>query len=343
MNKKNIFTNGLLLLISTAISILALEQSYRFFLFGSASFSIAKMNSINGLGELGLLKGSDNPEIVYELVPNANTLHKLVTFETNSAGLRDKEYSLAKRDDMFRVAVIGDSFVMADGITIEETFHSLLEERLNKESGGITYEFINFGLSAYSLRQYLEVMKHKAQAYDPDLILVGFCPRNDQYIPEEQTYRDVPRTYSFFHFYSIQALIDISKRGTYYDDDIAYMEKELARNEPFSGKQGRYMSQVFSEMNDFSEQNDIPIIVVYIDIFYNEKFADRLEEIVLKNDLYFVNASTPFKGQDFDEYIIYPIDSHPNGKAHRLFADELYDYLILDNEENNNFLSREME
>jgi hypothetical protein len=43
-----------------------------------------------------------------------------------------------------------------------------------------------------------------------------------------------------------------------------------------------------------------------------------------------VNASTPFKGQGYDEYIIYPIDSHPNGKAHGIFADVLYEYLFLD-------------
>jgi hypothetical protein len=342
MNKKNFFTNGLLLLISTAISILALEQSYRFYLFGKASFSINKMNSINGLGELGFLKPSNNSEIVFELKPNLNALHKLVTLETNSAGLRDKEYSVTKPDNTFRVAVIGDSFVMADGIGIEETFHSFLEEKLNKEQGDITYQFINFGVSGYSLRQYLAVMKYKAKDYDPDLILVGFCPRNDQYIPEEQKYRDVPKAYSFFHFYSVQAFIDVFKRGTYYDDDIYYMEKELTRNEPFSGDQNRYMNQIFSEMNDFSKQNHIPIIVIYLDIFYNEKFANKLEKIVLKNDLYFVNASLPFKERGYDEYIIYPIDSHPNGEAHKLFANVLYDYLILGNEGNNNFLSREI-
>jgi hypothetical protein len=119
------------------------------------------------------------------------------------------------------------------------------------------------------------------------------------------------------------------------------MEKELARNEPFSGKESRYMTQVFSEMSDFSEQNNIPIIVVYIDIFYNEKFANRLEEIVLKNGLYFLNASLPFKGQDFNDYIIYPIDSHPNGEAHQLMADVIYDYLVQGDEDNKNFLSQE--
>ena len=337
MNKRKLFTNLLLLLSSTIISILALEQSYRFFLFGNASFSIYKMNSINGLGELGLLRQSNSSEIIFELKPNINTYHKLVELKTNSAGLRDKEYSVPKPEGILRIAVIGDSFVLADGVEIEETFHSLLEEKSNKEQGDITYQFINFGVSAYNLRQYLEVMRYKAKGYDPDLILVGFCPRNDQYIPEEQKYRDVPKTYSFFHYYSIQALIDVLKRGTYYDDDIYYMEKELARNQPFSEKQKRYMIQVFSEMNDFSKQNNVPIIIVYLDIFYNEKFANELEKIVLKNNLYFVNASLPFKGQDFHEYIIYPVDSHPNGKAHRLFADVIYDYLFLDTEGNNLF------
>ena len=330
MNKKKLFTNILLLLFSTILSILALEQSYRFFLFGSASFSIQKMNSINGLGELGLLKASDFPGIVYELKPNLDTYHKLVELKTNSAGLRDKEYSLTKPEDTFRVAVIGDSFTMADGVAIKDTFHSVLEERLNDEQGDISYQFINFGVSGYYLTQYLEVMKHKAKEYDPDLIILGFCPRNDQNIPEEQRYRDVPRTYPFFHFFVKDALVDIIHRGTYFDDDVVNMEKELARNAPFSDKQRRYMTQVFSEMEAFSQQNDIPIIVVYIDVFYNEKFATKLEEIVLKNHLYFVNASTPFKGQEIDDYIIYPIDSHPNGKAHKIFADVLYQYLFQD-------------
>ena len=119
------------------------------------------------------------------------------------------------------------------------------------------------------------------------------------------------------------------------------MEKELTRNEPFSGKEKRYMTQVFSEMDDFSNQNNIPIVIVYLDIFYNEKFANRLEEIVLKNNLYFVNASLPFKELGYDEYIIYPIDSHPNGQAHRLFADVVYEYLFLD--ENRHLLNRDIE
>ena len=337
MNIKNLATNILLLLVATAISLLALEQSYRFFMFGSASFSIQKMNSINGLGEIGVLRQSSNPELVFELKPDIDTYHKLVELRTNSVGLRDKEYSLAKPANTFRVAVIGDSYTMADGVAIEETFHSLLEEQLNVAQHEVNYEFINFGISGYSLRQYFEVMQDKSMAYEPDLFLVVFCPRNDQNIPDEKTYRDVPRTYPFFHFYSIDTLRDLYRRGSYYDDDVANMEKELTRNAPFSDAQRRYMTQVFSGMGGFSHQNEIPVVIVYLDVFYNEKFADKLEEIVLKKDLYFANLSTPFEGTEIDDYIIYPIDSHPNGAAHRIFADVLYEFLIRD--ENRQLLS----
>ena len=243
MNKKDLFTNILLLLVSTILSILALEQSYRFFLFGSASFSIQKMNSINGLGELGLLRQSNIPDLVYELKPNLNAYHKMVKLETNSAGLRDQEYSVSKPEDVFRVAVIGDSFTMADGVAIEDTYHSVLEERLNAEQDDVTYQFINFGVSGYNLQQYLDVMQYKAKDYSPDLIIIGFCPRNDQNIPDEQKYRDVPRTYPFFHFFTKDALVGIVQRGTYFDDDVVNMQKELARNAPFSDAQRRYMTQ----------------------------------------------------------------------------------------------------
>ena len=327
MEKKLLFTNILIFLISTVFSLIALEQSFRIYLFGIDSFSITKMNSINGLGELGLIKPSNNSEIFYELKPNLNSMHKLVEIKTNANGLRDKEYSIAKNSNTFRVAVIGDSFAMPDGVEIENSFHSLLESRLNNEQKDIIYQFINFGVSGYNLRQYLEVIRVKAQLYDPDLILVSFTPRNDQDIPEnklyEQPYQDKPKTYPFFHSFSLDAL-----KGYYNYKNI--QEKELTRNAPFSGKQKRYMASIFSEMSAFSKQHDIPIVIIYLDNFYNEKFADKLEEIVVKKDLNFVNASLLFKGKDMDDYMLYPSDGHPNAEAHILFADVLYDYLNQD-------------
>lgn len=162
------------------------------------------MNSFNKMGVSGLLKSSTHSEVIYELKPYVNTLFKLASFKTNSNGLRDKEYEIAKPVNTFRVAVIGDSYTMPAGVKVEESYHSLLEERLNKEQRELTYEFINFAVGGYNLRQYYGVIKYKTQEYDPDLIIVGFCPNNDHRIPQneifEQPFKPKFRTYSNSHY-----------------------------------------------------------------------------------------------------------------------------------------------
>ena len=43
--------------------------------------------------------------------------------------------------------------------------------------------------------------------------------------------------------------------------------------------------------------------------------------------LLFVDTTPAFEATDFDDYTIYAIDKHPNGKANQLFADRVYAYL----------------
>ncbi|MBM4337801.1 MAG: hypothetical protein FJ108_18080 [Deltaproteobacteria bacterium] len=88
---------------------LALEQTIRVHMFGAAAFSYSEMKSMSRLGGSGLLQASADPGIVYELKPNLDTRFNLVAFRTNSRGLRDREYALAKPAGAFRVAVIGGS------------------------------------------------------------------------------------------------------------------------------------------------------------------------------------------------------------------------------------------
>jgi len=334
MNKKRLLSNSLLLLFSTALSLLVLEQSYRVYLFGSDSFSINKMNSIHNLGVSGLIKPSNHSEIIYELKPNLNTYFKLAIFKTNSDGLRDKDYNFSKSSNIFRVAVIGDSYAMPAGVEIEDSFHSLLEEKLNKEQRDSTYQFINFGVGGYNIRQYLGVIKFKAQEYDPDLIMVSFCPSNDHKIPSNeifrQQYKVKPETYPFFQFFVIEALKRPIKRLIFANNKN---KRKINNTVTFSEEEKKYMSHIFSEMNSYSKQTHIPIIIIYLTHRYNERYADELKDLVVNNGLNFANASLPFKGENIDEYNIYPTDGHPNAKANIIFAEELYDYLNLNSGE----------
>lgn len=274
-----------------------------------------------------MIRPSNHSEIIYELKPNLNTYFKLATFKTNSNGLRDKGYKLSKSGDIFRVAVIGDSFTMPAGVEIEESYHSLLEEKLNKEQRESTYQLINFGVGGYNLRQYLGVIKFKAQEYNPDLIMVGFCPASDHLTPRngifEQEYKVKPVTYPFFRSFVVEETLKQTLRMLKNENN----KQKINNAVTFSKKQNKYMSHIFSEMNAYSEKKNIPIIIIYLHYLHNERYASELEELVVDNGLNFVDVSLPFKGENVNEYRIYRTDGHPNGKANRIFAEQLYDYL----------------
>ncbi len=328
--RKTIPIKILIFLTSSLLSLFILEFLFRIHLFGWDSFSLEKMNSILPLEVSGLIKPSYYSEVVYELKPNLKTFFKSAPFETNSQGLRDKEYEIKKPANTFRVAVIGDSLTMPAGVKIEESFHSLLEDRLNKEQNNLTCEFLNFGVGGYSLRQYLGVIKHKAQKYELDLILVGFYPNNDHIIPPneifQQPYKVKKKSPLFFNSYLIETLKNSTK----------YVLQSLTEHDRDSGKdfyskeQKEYMSEIFSSLGKFSKDNNIPIAVFFLSHRPDSKFSkgkNIIENFVISNNLFFVDLSKAFIGKNLKEYRIYPTDDHPNAKANLIFAAELYDFL----------------
>ena len=316
-----IIINIMLFCCAIIFSLFCLEIFYRFYLFGWDGLSIEKMNSLRHLGVSDLIQPAQYPEVVYELKPNLRTYSKMSKFETNSQGLADKEYSIDKPVNTFRVAVIGDSFTMGIGIDIDEIYHTLLEEGLNKSQEKVSYEFINFGVAGYYLRQYLAVIKHKALKFNPNLILIGFCPDNDHEVPSDEIFekRFIPKrqTYPFWG-----PLIEKLFRHV-----LINMIRNRRPEEPPSQDQKEYMNKIFSKMHDTSQENNIPIVVIYLSYWQRE--SKPIEELVTANGLLFVDVSSSFVAAKVSDYAIYhPIDSHPNGKANRIFADKIYNFLI---------------
>jgi hypothetical protein len=104
-----------------------------------------------------------------------------VTVRTNSAGFHDREHSKQKPPNTFRVAVLGDSFTEALQVPIEKTFSSALERELAgcPELKGKNVEVMNFGVSGYGTAQELQMLRHYAWDYSPDLVLLAFFTGND--------------------------------------------------------------------------------------------------------------------------------------------------------------------
>ena len=92
---------------------------------------------------------------------------------TNSRGLSDREYPLAKPAGHHRIAVLGDSVTRGQGAPFGRGFEPLLEEALNENGASRVVEVINFAVSGYRVTQLVESALHEAAAYDPDVYLVA--------------------------------------------------------------------------------------------------------------------------------------------------------------------------
>lgn len=93
---------------------------------------------------------------------------------TNRFGFHDKDYLLEKPAGTRRILVLGDSYMEALQVSIEETFSQLLQNALNKEVHGFSIQTINAGKSGRgTLEEYL-VLRLLGWKFEPDLIVQAF-------------------------------------------------------------------------------------------------------------------------------------------------------------------------
>ncbi len=103
----------------------------------------------------------------------------LVFVQTNHKGLRDVEHDYTKAAGVFRILVLGDSFVEAMQVPLDNSFPRLLQDRLNRDGAATTIEVISAGVSGYGTASELLYFEHEGTRYRPDLVLLAFYPGND--------------------------------------------------------------------------------------------------------------------------------------------------------------------
>jgi hypothetical protein len=295
------------------------EIIVRMYFFGLDAFSIAKMNSLHHIGESGLLQPSEFQDIAFEMKPDLDVCFKRHPLCTNEYGMRDKSYPVKKPDGVYRIAVLGDSFSFPDGIALRDSYFKVLEQMLNADGLGHTFECMNFACPAYYLNQSPAVIHHRVMAFSPDLILIGFCAENDHIPPPPELFSEPfqpkPAEHPFFHSQLLKLFIwslnpsheHLSKEPN--PDEVQYVEKN------------------FAELERIRRNSRVPIVVAFLaNIPRDSKTVDALAR---KHGLLFVDACSNFDFKDLSKNSIYhPLDSHPNARAHQIFAEVIHRFLL---------------
>lgn len=118
-----------------------------------------------------------SPFFIYENIPNSswsNTSDEFnVNIKYNSDGLRDIDYKKIKDNNIFRIAVVGDSFAVGEQVNLDETFPKQLDKLLNSRTEK-DFEVINFGIRGYNIDSEIVLLKEKVKEYHPDLVILTF-------------------------------------------------------------------------------------------------------------------------------------------------------------------------
>ncbi|HQQ62315.1 MAG TPA: hypothetical protein PLF22_01940 [Pseudomonadales bacterium] len=350
---KNILLNGGLLLVSVCLSLLLLEQGFRIRLFGWQAFDVAALRNNVPVNNAGIMRQSAYDDIYWELLPNLDTTFKMAHLHTNSYGLADQEYPLAKPHNTYRIAVLGDSYSMASGVDTDKSYHALLEDWMNRQDEAhpddhsrVHYEFINFAVGGFGLERYNATLAHKVAAWQPDAILLGYCGFNDHMALPPATGKvppfNPPRADGFWMSYVLAYINmkkDDMKKNDMKNSEIKKSDTKKTGGKMTAGTQKNIIPFALNQSHfEFIERElgktraladsigpGMPIVLAYLD---NRPHAandlQTIAAIAKKSGMAFVDTSEQFADKDLDDYSIQLLDSHPNDKAQQLFAETLF-------------------
>ena len=270
--------------------------------------------------ELGLLT---DDLLRLELRPSSTDFFKGAPFHTNRWGLRDRDYEKEPPPNVYRIALLGGSRAMGDGVANHETFEWLLEERLNRENNGkryTRYEILNFAVAGYGPLRRLMVLENKVLSFQPDAIFYVGLHDESRFVGIDLS-QVVERGVDIPYKYPRRI---VRRAGINQRTGKSVIEKRLQPfyNRVISWAQRRIVA-------DCQQQGILPVWIYLPSLLRNpsqERVADAVRRAE-KAGFITLNLSGVFGSHNPRSLWITEWDTHPNAKAHRLIADRLYDVL----------------
>jgi hypothetical protein len=324
---KNLFTFLVFVLLCFGM----IELSYRFYASGPTAFNPVRFNSLNILLRSGLVERVENPEIFYQLKPDINAYLQAEEFRTNSSSMADREYTLNKPDKTFRIAVIGSSWTMGTGLQQEDTYHSLLETKLNELNDSWNYEFLNFGVEYYGLREIVATAKHRALKWNPDVMVIAITPFTTQIRWIEPTgVEELPaQTYPFFQSYALRAFDRIAGLNLY---ERGVKSRQLIGYTAADGRESlAQLYRALKEIKQLSNDSGVPAIVMWLSYQAPvDQISQLLEQAREELGIHIVETHQTLKvNQDeLQKLHLGRFDTHPNRLGSEWIAETLRKALL---------------
>ena len=127
---------------------------------------------------------NNDPATGWTLRPNSHgwtVSERAIYTRINSAGMHDREHTVAKPPDVLRIAVLGDSMTAAIQVAAADTSCAAME-RAFAQCAAVRprrVEVLNFGMPGYNLTQMLLLLRSRVWQYSPDVVLLELFSGNN--------------------------------------------------------------------------------------------------------------------------------------------------------------------
>lgn len=305
------------------------------------------------------------PSNVYdwELIPGASGVgEEGEVIQINSAGMRDREYSVEKPAASKRIAVLGDSFTFGMAVELEDTYVKQLERLFRKQ--GFSVEVMNFGVIGYGMWQFRVLLEEKVLAYDPDVIVVGFflddmaasTPPYEKdenwkgHNPFEKLLNDDPSVLYLVNILrNVNQLLESKyryKRGHRYLQGIEERKQEIGPGDSphafYKLQTGTSKPAVYERFEGavkrFAERTreaDVPLVAAYIPDASQLHESDRqyangvMNAAATKAGFDLVDLTPRFEAfADPRELYLFPLDAHTSPEGHRVIAEAIAEVVL---------------
>ena len=280
-------------------------------------------------------------------------------FSVNNVGYNSwRDYRTSLHPGTHRIAVVGDSFVEALQVDINDSFPAVLEKRLNNQ--GVDVEVLSFGVSGFGTAQVLSLIENLVLDYSPDLIIYLFVPNdvedsspwmgrdpwNPQYdlnaedeivaLPYEPYV--IPFGKSFLKRSAIFRYLFFQK---HWAARLRRLQGSSKWSIPSTGqpvddaeqRAWRIVEQLLVKIDTVLDGASVPWVLVWqadTDPAYFEDRRIRLEEIAARHRLPLLDPSPAFARDYEEQREVHHIvgDGHWNEHGHRVMGSILADWWV---------------
>ncbi len=268
--------------------------------------------------------------LYWDMPPNLNLRdpdNPRLDLATNSHGLADKEYTLAKPPGTWRVALLGDSITRGQGAPFGTNYEYLLESRLNQDhfdATGKRLEILNFAVGGYRVTQIVDMAVERVPAFDPDVYVVPLSELSVFRNWGEHVATLVQNGIDLKYDYLRQMVRDAGVRPS---DPAGTISAKLAR---FRLPTLRW---ALSEIKTGAARNNAPVLVLLIangtDPESLEEQFEGVRELLDELKMPYIDLLDAFA--DVDDPVKYRVsegNTHPNELGHHRLYERLHAQIL---------------